>query len=99
VAPEPLLNKEPLSAVNKILIEDIKILLSPRGGGFKYTPRDILYNKTFANLVATYVYINGPGSWLELGTELGLDLYEEAGVPRMTGGRRRKSRKSRKVRR
>lgn len=51
-----LLNPEPLAAVNKILIDEINILLR---SGFKYRPYDILTNETFSRLMAVYQYING----------------------------------------
>lgn len=51
-----LLNPEPLAAVNKILIDDMNILLQ---SGFRYSPYDILTNETFSRLVAVYQYING----------------------------------------
>ena len=52
----PLLNPEPLAAVNKILIDDMNILLE---SGFKYSPYAILTNEAFSRLVAVYQYING----------------------------------------
>ena len=68
----PLLGPETTHAINTILINDIKQFLTE--SGFRYQPWYILSNRTFSSLVATYVYINGPDSWIDICRELGVPV-------------------------
>ena len=87
----PLLNEETLASINRILVTDINNHFIE--GGHKYAPLDILGNDTYARLVATYIFLNGPNPYIELGKELGI------GLDPMTGGRRRKNRTKKSSRR